>query len=251
MDEPGLVFRVITEAGSHVNIVASFMEHLEDIFAHVKSEIIEFCETFELQILIQIRQNIYDKLLTLFPLVDYDLIERRKVASLAEHIYVLGFSLISKTEHKSLARRLKNKGIRDQSIVMKNQKEENDILELVATCLALKNNVKELNSKISLLTDRILILEDEVCSLKSTVPSSINPPEVLPLTDKNVSQEEVKSADKPTLVVSAEVHHDINGVKQKPLPIFNDDIEVLDSPDKSETAFRHTRKDRKNILKKP
>ena len=86
MDEPGLVFRVITEAGSHVNIVASFMEHLEGIFAHVKSEIIEFCETFELQILIQMRQNIYDKLLTLFPLVDYDLIERHKVASLAEDI---------------------------------------------------------------------------------------------------------------------------------------------------------------------
>ena len=44
MEEPGLVFHVIAEAGDNVNIVNSFIEYLTDVFAHDKKEILEFCE---------------------------------------------------------------------------------------------------------------------------------------------------------------------------------------------------------------
>ena len=58
MEEPGLVFHVNAEAGNTVNMVNSFMEHLVDIFAYVKAEITEFCESLELPTLLAIRSEL-------------------------------------------------------------------------------------------------------------------------------------------------------------------------------------------------
>ena len=62
MDEPGLVFYVTAEAGNSVSIVNSFLDHLVGVIAHVKGEIIEFCESLEVLTLLSIRQHIFDKL---------------------------------------------------------------------------------------------------------------------------------------------------------------------------------------------
>ena len=44
------------------NIAQMFVDSLTGIFAHIKNDLLDFCETLELNILLEIRQLLYQKL---------------------------------------------------------------------------------------------------------------------------------------------------------------------------------------------
>ena len=176
--EPGIIFHVIAEAGNTVDVVDSFMKHLVEIFAHVKKEILEFCEELGLQILNAIRQKIFDELVTICFLENYDLVERRKVTSLAEDVYVMGFSLVNKRRHKRLIKLLKyqKEDLTEPEMEVVNP----DSVELLTAYLDLKKVTGELNTQVLELRNKVLFLENEICSLKTrSTPGVAQDDEVL------------------------------------------------------------------------
>ena len=257
--EPGIIFHVIAEAGNTVDVVDSFMKHLVEIFAHVKKEILEFCEELGLQILNAIRQKIFDELVTICFLENYDLVERRKVTSLAEDVYVMGFSLVNKRRHKRLIKLLKyqKEDLTEPEMEVVNP----DSVELLTAYLDLKKVTGELNTQVLELRNKVLFLENEICSLKTrSTPGVAQDDEVLqPRKDIKTFDNMVKPIVVPDAVsgpkkqkVIADVHCDINGIKQKPVNSNINEIEAISSgPEESEGVFRHSERERKNILKKP
>ena len=256
IDEPGIVFHVIAEAGDSVNIAQTFLEHLEHVFAHVKREIVEFCVALELKTLEQIRKILFGKLLKVFPLDNYDLSERRKASCLAEDVYLLGFSLVSKRQHTRLKKILK-KNPKDTTSVEKSCASDDannlaeikptdkvDSGELLAACLSLQKTVKDLNIQVKELTQRVNILEGQVGVLKSAEEGPI-------AESETISNSTIVSCSQPSNVslsntrqIIAEVHRDVDGIEQ--MPVLNRDDKSSDSV-KSD-VFRHTDRDRKNIL---
>ena len=164
--EPGLVFHVIAAAGDSVNIGDCFLKNIVEVFAHVKREIIDFCGTLEFTTLSIIRHNIFEKVKTILSLTNFELIERRKLPNIAEDIYILGFSLVSKSAHKNLQKILKEKkGNLDkkQSIDLTHNKDSSDLLVLSGT---LQDTVKALTNQVNELSSRVLILEQELSQFK-------------------------------------------------------------------------------------
>ena len=249
MDEPGLVFHIIAEAGNSVSIVNSFLDHLVGVFAHVKGEIIEFCESLELLTLLSIRKHIFDKLLDLFSLDDYELIERRKAVLIAEDVYLLGFSLVNKTQHNRLKKILKSKSSSKEVGPLRESQEPNiniDSAELVAACLSLQKTVKDLKKHVRELTDRVALSEGEVCVLKLSREE---------INSTSCSKPEVSNIAKPnSQKVVAEVHRDIDGNVQqfiKTASDNNNDIQdALSIPVHDDSVFRHSERERKNILRR-
>ena len=261
MEEPGLVFHVIAEAGNTVNMVNSFMEHLVHIFAHVKAEITEFCESLELPTLLAIRSELFNKL-PIRSLGDRELLDRHKISLVAEDVYLLGFSLLNKKLHKNINKILKRSKVKpDQTTrnidqtgdntelitVSKSEDQNEHSVELITVCISLKKTVKELQSQLMEVTKRVTLLEGELDTLKSVSPEVANE------TTKYPKNMEISRL----IEVKADVHHDQYGNKQTVnndrLTQKNDNVESINGDDFSgaENPFRHTDKERKNILRKP
>ena len=105
---------------------------------------------------LSIRQHIFDNLLDLFSLDDYELIERRKAVLIAEDVYLLGFSLVNKTQHNHLKKILKSKLSSKEVGPPRESQEPNiniDSAESVAACMSLQKTVKDLKKHVSELTE--------------------------------------------------------------------------------------------------
>ena len=266
MEEPGLVFHVIAEAGENVNIVNSFIEHLTDVFAHVKKEILEFCESLSMSNLLLIRAEIFNQLQSDISVDQYELCDRRKIVSLAEDVYVLGFSLVSKSPHKNLYRILKKTKTTvlssDQSTEIDvSTDDRTEITELVTICTTLKKSVKDLQMQLAEVTKRLATMENEIDRLKGFSKEDSSEKSL-----KNC-QEGVNSSNPVRQIeITAEVHRDKYSNKQfrakpeaKPLlKTTNENVDAVDTLDHVMEddedflpVFRHSERERKNILKKP
>ena len=238
--EPGLVFHVIAAAGDSVNIGDCFRKNIVEVFAHVKREIIDFCGTLEFTTLSIIRHNIFEKVKTILSLTNFELIERRKLPNIAEDIYILGFSLVSKSAHKNLQKILKEKkGNLDkkQSTDLTHNKDSSDLLVLSGT---LQDTVKALTNQVNELSSRVLILEQELSQFKlanrklADICTQMNKDRpTSPEVNDAVNQSKLSHSPRPSskMTVTAEVHHDKDGVPQKctkltSLPVQDDTIKV-------------------------
>jgi hypothetical protein len=247
--EPGLIFHVIQEAGNQNEIVDCFEKHLQEVYAHCRDEIIQFYENLGMPVLLTIRDKLFSDLCKIFSLENYELIERRKMTCLADEVFIMGFSLVNKLMHKRLLKLLKPKKEEGDKSPILSDDERLSYAELVARYLSMQATFTDLKSLVKQLSTRISVLEEERNRSHVTGDSYHSHPKT-----KDTVSKDCDNPEKPNAVkVLAEVHHDILGNKQKP-PMMVDSIDPEDK-DTSEqltqdAPFRHTRRDRKNILRK-
>ena len=166
--EPGFVFHVISEAGELADIVESFLDHLKEIFAHVKNEIVDFCDSLGMPVLFAIRNILFNDLSKMYSLENFELVERRKVSCLADEVYVMGFSKINKMMHHRLIRLLKPKfqktSEKPESVNGSEANESRNLSngEIFATILSMKQTISEYNIRFTDLTKRVTCLEVEL-----------------------------------------------------------------------------------------
>ena len=252
------------------NTAQGFVANLTGIFANTKKDIIDFCESLELNILLEIRQLLYQKLIGLqFMTDELELCNRRKKSALADDIYVIGYSVVSEHEHKRLKKVLKSKT--DAGDITLTQGEpvnpRTEDSELLVMCHSLREQVRELLGRVASLSSRVESLESELTGLK-----------ILRLDDRKRNDQEKIKPDvdeiskninplkKSTVKVTAEVHNDINGIPQvtnkintlaemnkiESIEETQDEAEsIKESQDEAEDiSFRHTSMERRNILRK-
>ena len=255
MSSEGSVFDLICAKGENQNknIQDLFLKHSADVFAHVYSDIVNFLETLEFATLINIRKTLFENLNSIIPLNEYDLITRRKKSILEDDIFVLGYSLVSESEHKRLNKVLKAKVSAEDENPEANEVNLEDShadLTWLAPFTDMKTSMRQLKELVKELRQRVDILEAEI-----TVQKLEN--EKL---SKSKSNNNVGRPNQITVV--ADVHHDptvtedsSNEVASQKVPdeVFNDSdcITVLEDDSKPDEVFRHTKQQRKNILKKP
>ena len=90
-------------------IIADFIQNLVAIYEHDKTEIIEFLSAEPRACLVDLRNALLEECCILLP--EYNnkyLFARRKSHTLAEDIYILGYSVVSKLQHKDLYRIFKD-----------------------------------------------------------------------------------------------------------------------------------------------
>ena len=183
----------------------------------------------------------------------------------------MSFSLLNKLKHKRLEKMLREKHQSDHDSdldqLVDNSENQHDIKKLLMAYLELEKIVKSQNKTISDLTNRVTFLESKMSTHSDNIilEESVSGPSSV----KDVSETWQREQNKLNLAleVEAEVHRDINGVLQKPkqrpaeeislrrLKVTSEratspEIEILNEEDSS-GVFRHSNKERKNILKKP
>ena len=142
------------------------MEHLEEIHAYVKDDITSFCESLGMPVLSLLRKKLFEQLIQLFSLEDFDLVERRKVSPLAEEVYLMGFSVINKMKHSRLTKLLKVKEKKgnellenEDKITEKADNGNQDFTDLLAAYLKLTQTVQQQKKTINDLANRVNYLE--------------------------------------------------------------------------------------------
>ena len=96
MGETDSVFQIIT------NKDVTFCDKLGEVYAHAKSEVIDFVDKLDNETLLNLRKTLFSKLLEIF--AQYkgnDLYARRSKSLLVEDIYIIGYSVISKMEDET------------------------------------------------------------------------------------------------------------------------------------------------------
>ena len=160
------IFQVIGEAESSNDIAERFLDCLEEIHAHVKSDVINFCKELGTPVLLLIRAKLFEGLNKLFSLENFELVERRKISKLAEEVYVMSFSLLNKLKHKRLEKMLREKHQSDHESdldqLVDNSENQHDIKKLLMAYLELEKIVKSQNKTISDLTNRVTFLESKM-----------------------------------------------------------------------------------------
>ena len=105
MAELASVFDIIQISENKVNI---FCEKLTDVYAHAKSEIIDFLQKLKNEILIELRNTLFNKLLEFLPQYSVNkLYARRSKLLMSEDVYIIGYSVINTLEDKRLKKILK------------------------------------------------------------------------------------------------------------------------------------------------
>ena len=200
----------------------------------------EFCESLGMHTFLSIRESLFNELQTVFSLENYNLIDRRKVSCLADEVFVMGFSLVTRLMHKRLLKLLKIK--KDEPEVPDQESSINKpgYTELLTEYLSLKQVVQELKSTMKQLSARVLVLEDN--KSRAEVAEQTAPIEMAVLSETQEEKVDLQIISKPVRSrVKAEVHHDVNGVKQKTKLVRDDEIiEILDESsiqEKNESFF--------------
>ena len=282
------VFERITHAENPEDKVDLFCKQttLTEIFAHVYTEIIQFLDRQEEDVLIKIRKCLFENL-HMISVEEYDLVNRRKKSFIEDDIYVMGFSIANNNEHNRLKKVIKLK---------KQRKDDHDEEELgwLAPFVDMQNSMRELKHNVKALSERVVYLENKLSSQKMeecTISPICNDTEVHsekskhdlevnleecslnPIckdtevhSEKSEHELEVNLEEnskcrsamnlKSQKIVKADVHRDINGNKQMPArpKQCNKDNEIIVLDQNTEAvstnnAFRHTSGARKNILK--
>ena len=103
------LFQVVLDSGEC--FVDAFCDSIETIYKHSKANIITFCTDFSQEQLKALRAHLYDNIKSKLPenscCNGYELRARKKNRLLAEDIYILGYSLVSKLDESCLKTILK------------------------------------------------------------------------------------------------------------------------------------------------
>ena len=227
--------------------VAVFYTFLRDIFACTKFDITSFCDLLDQVCLAELREYIFGKLCIAKPELNHnELCQRRKKALIIDDIYILGHCLINDLEDRRLKNVIKkdNPKTNESSIDESKIEEDSECQEnvLLKICAELKTEIIGLKDQLKSLVTRVVILEDEKSKLESRVE------ELSTSKSQKKSMNDVKTKK---ITVTAEVHRDKNGIPQMTYP--DETITRIDDAagvgDSSNIPFRHSNKERKNILK--
>ena len=133
------VFDTILEAGE--NKVTLFCDNLSTVFSHAKNEILDFIEKWDNGPLLSLRSVLFSKTLVFLPQYNgSELFARRNKTLLLEDIYVIGYSVVNKREHKCLRKILKKDGANES---LASEAEQSELLDknLFETCVELREIV--------------------------------------------------------------------------------------------------------------
>ena len=162
------VFDTILEAGE--NKVTLFCDNLSTVFSHAKNEILDFIEKWDNGLLLSLRSVLFSKTLVFLPQYNgSELFARRNKTLLLEDIYVIGYSVVNKREHKCLRKILKKDGANESLASEAEHPELLDKNDLFETCVELREIVDILKIRINGLDKKVDALEDEVTTLKLTI----------------------------------------------------------------------------------
>lgn len=158
-----------------------FCDNMTTLFQYDKTSLTDFLVSYagsepsRKDTLCRLRLDLLDQMRSRFPDVgNAELINRHKPNTLSEDIYIMGYSIVNGILDKRLGKFLKSA---DSSHTLSDLTSQgNDNSELLAVCLALKDNVGVLTSSVKTLTNEtgslkstVKSLTNEVCSLKSTI----------------------------------------------------------------------------------
>ena len=259
------LFQTIIDSNDHC--VDIFTDNISAVYAHPKCDIIEFCTELNEQKLKLLRSKLYEKFRYLLPCSFYSeghsLRTRKKKLTLAEDIYVLGNSVVNKTEDSRLGKILKPQSAGDTSSLESDSSNSLDSI-LVQNYITMKQSIEDMTKQIGVLVTRTKHLETEVTVLKTVIAqlsqekTEDKPFKKLEVDNVSIFSEEESEIDESQyydldimdtnkaqsdlskqIIVKAEVHHDINGVPQVIQSKGNKQNEI--------TGFRHTRAQRKKI----
>ena len=146
----------------------TFSQQISEVFAHLYSDIIQYLETINFDVLIDIRKKLYDSLPDNLSIGDKELISRRKKSNLADDIYLLGYSLVSEMEHKRLKKIFKHKSSPENDETRENElsQESSGDLSWLTLYVEMKNTLKELKNQVKELTQKVTYLETELILVK-------------------------------------------------------------------------------------
>ena len=222
------------------DMLDTFCEFIEDIFACTKYEITELCEEFEFSELSELRKRLFNQLTEVMPTIqEHELCHRKKSKIMAEDVYIIGNSLVNGREDRRLKKILKPLKEKTNEISEHNGSLDASCLEdkdssmsnssLLQMCVDLKLSVKVLVGKVESLQAQVEKLESEATAMKLSIK--------LLSDNKKIQKGTLGPND---LIVEAEIHADVNGETHVP--------ETLESL-KDNTPFHHTSAERRNILR--
>ena len=245
------------------NFVDVLKSKPDAIFAHPKSELTNLLVTLENEELQSIRSYMFEKLKTDIPsstyCEGYELINRRKKRSLAEDIYLLGYTLANKLEDVRLKNIFKNISSNDIQILREtpkdiDNKDADDAVSL-ENRFECKKSIDDLKNLVRNMMRRIEDLETEITILKTVVAEKSSGEDNILHTPNKCLRENIIVSDesdddsndkgvesltvnpKRQFLVKVDVHKDIKGNPQH------------NKSDKI-SGFRHTKEQRKQILKR-
>ena len=212
----------------------------------------------------------------MYSLENFELVKRRKVSCLADEVFVMGFSKENKMMLHRLIRQLKPKfqksSEKPESVNGSENNEPRNLSngDLFVTILSMKQTISEYNIRFTDLTKRVTYLEVELTKQRCIKCDDLTGERLKSLVDIVVCTENISDTYEQTLpekadalidssqkmVVIAEGHCEINGIKQKSTRTYHDETVILDASasdavDCVEIPFKHTTSQCKNILRKP
>ena len=249
MSQPESVFDLLSNLKE--NKVSTLMDKLSEVYAHAKSEIVEFLEKCDCDNLSEFQSSLYSKLLEFLPqFKSYKLYARRSKSLMVEDIYIIGYCLLNKLEDK----RLKNilmEGPPNESLPVSEEEDEHRDKDLLLMCVELKASVERLTTEMQRLRTRVGVLEDELSNEKihplQCVVEAQN--QVHPLTsddDSTDTELDTPVTNRTRRQSSTKDPVLVNACIQTSLVSENEEILATRSPN---IGFRHTTKDRNRIVK--
>ena len=239
MSEPETVFDYITNAGE--NKEAIYVEKLGEIFAHAKNEIVEFNEKLGNELLLSLRNALFVKLLELLPkYIGFDLYCRRKTNLIAEDVYILGYCVVSGLEDRRLKNILKcdpNKSVLSQEDGVTNAED----LDIIHTCITLKNSVATLVNQVKCLVTHVEVLENEITSMKLLVQHPSNKDSVVESSGSSDSSDTESGSEETVNTDEAESANNV--APNVPMNM----TQAQNTQTSPVAAFRHSSQERRRI----
>ena len=245
MAELASVFDIIQTSENKVNI---FCEKLTDVYAHAKSEIIDFLQKLKNEILIELRNTLFNKLLEFLPQYSVNkLYARRSKLLMSEDVYIIGYSVINTLEDKRLKKILKGEqqveAINDSvfSVTQEDPSDGEEKVNLLVMCTELKVTVETLTTEIYRLRTRVCELEEQFSDIvikQRTVQPTDNHTDPV---DKECSSTEAASDTVVTPETTGDVPEEISAQTTTQVSHGKEKIQA-------ESGFRHTNTYRNKIV---
>jgi hypothetical protein len=153
----------------HDNFTTLFVNKLVAILEHSQDEILEVLKTKPVDKLKELRTLVFSEFTTVLPqYAAREMYARRNIERLAEDIFVFSFSAVNALSHKKLSKCLKQQIDLDATHVSDAEPELQDIHDqqsLIELCIKLQDKIRSLEETSKKQNDRILVLEDQVTNI--------------------------------------------------------------------------------------
>ena len=103
-----------------------------------------FCEQIEVERLLQLRHNLFEKLCEeRISMSNRELIRRKKRNRVIEDIYIIGNSLVNGLEDKNMRKVLKKESINDDTLCTSDSESHESMVQICAELKLYRNSLKD------------------------------------------------------------------------------------------------------------